>query len=295
MRRFVTVEAPAKLNLGLQVLPKRSDGFHEIKSIFTTVNLCDELKVSLHSEKNCCKVYCRGMNLPAENTFTKAYKAFCVLTGIEDGVLVDVTKRIPSGGGLGGGSSDSSSFIKSIDYLFRTHLNDSDLMDISAQVGSDVFFFTQALIELDNGKRKHGDAFAAVVGGRGEEIRPVVSRNDFAVLLVFPGVSVSTAEAYKLVDETMKAQDPAEGFCLEQMYRKPVREWAFVNDFTIPVAARYSKIGQALEALKASGADFVDMSGSGSTVFGVFETNAQAIKAQKNLSGNFESVLVQAR
>src|SRR5574344_357128 len=208
----ITVFAPAKINLGLKVLPVRSDGYHNIESIFTTVCLGDEINVALTNLKNTCSVECKEMSLPRENTFTAAYKAFCVLTGVNDGVSVKVTKRIPAGGGLGGGSSDASSFIQSIDSLFGTQLSSAALISLAGEVGSDVFFFTRALLEA-NGDGPAGriclsaKPFAAVVTGRGERVRRICCRSDYTVLLVLPGVGVSTKEAYALVDASaaMKA------------------------------------------------------------------------------------------
>lgn len=262
MADSITVAAPAKINIGLRVLPKRSDSYHNIESIFTTVNLCDTLEVSLDAPKNTCIVECKEMKLPLENTFTAAYKAFCVLTGTECGVRVNVTKRIPSGGGLGGGSSDASSFIQSIDRLFCTRLASDDLHKIAGLVGSDVFFFTHALM---NGNEK---PFAAYVEGRGECVTPVEPRNDYSVVLVFPKVSVSTKDAYSWVDSySGKRSSPID---MRKEFAKPIKEWQFSNDFTTPVSERFEEIVSAIVALKDCGADFADMSGSGSTVFGIF-------------------------
>jgi len=296
MLESITALAPAKINLGLRVFPKRADGFHDIESIFTLVNLCDEISVHRDGGNDGrCTVDCEGMRLPEDNTFQRTYKAFCVLTGIRENVRVKVTKHIPAGGGLGGGSSDSSSFLKSIDIIFGTHLNYSALEEISGQVGSDVFFFTRAL-EGRRAELSEWESFTAVVRGRGEVIEPIASRTDCSILLVFPGVSVSTKDAYALVDE-WQLQHPGnfEGLVaesLEKTYVKSVREWSFVNDFAAPVAGRYPKIQQALDALRASGADFVDMSGSGSTVFGVFDERSRALLAKDLLAGQWESVLV---
>ena len=290
MRESMTVLAPAKINLGLRVFPKRKDGYHDISSIFTTVSLCDRVTVSLYddSEKNgCCTVECIGEKkiiLPEDNTFTKAYKAFCVLTGNDRGVHVTVEKKIPAGGGLGGGSSDSSSFIKSIDALSGTHLGESDLDEVSGKVGSDVFFFTHALASGASGR------FAALVEGRGERIFPVRPRDDFSVLLVFPGEVVPTPYAYSLVDE--RRQDFYDAGDLEQIFYRPVKDWCFRNDFTVPVAAKFPKIGYALDCLKKNGADFTDMSGSGSTVFGIFEDRDKALAVKKRMETAFQAVLV---
>ncbi|MCR5761976.1 MAG: 4-(cytidine 5'-diphospho)-2-C-methyl-D-erythritol kinase [Treponema sp.] len=262
MAYSITVTAPAKINIGLRVLPKRLDGYHDIESIFTTVSLCDTLTVSLDAPKETCIVECEGMVLPLENTFTKAYKAFCVLTGTKYGVRVNVTKRIPSGGGLGGGSSDASSFIQSIDRLFNTRLASDDLHKIAGLVGSDVFFFTHALIK---GNER---PFTAVVKGRGEFITPIESRNDYSVILIFPNVSVSTKDAYSWVDSYKGKRFPP--INMEKEFLKPIKEWQFSNDFTTPVSERFKEIVSAIAALKNCGADFADMSGSGSTVFGIF-------------------------
>ncbi|MBO4320324.1 MAG: 4-(cytidine 5'-diphospho)-2-C-methyl-D-erythritol kinase [Treponema sp.] len=293
MLRSLTVQAPAKINLGLRVFPMRADGYHEIESIFTTVNLCDTITVQVLDQKDVCKVDCEGMVLPEENTFTKAYKAFCVLTGIRDGVHVHVTKRIPAGGGLGGGSSDSSSFIKSIDTLFGTQLSDSALLDIAGQVGSDVYFFTRRLVEKSKVKSEE-TGFSAIVRGRGEIIKPIENRNDFSVLLVFPGVHVSTKDAYALVDASLPLNiGNRHSDCeLECLYNKPIREWFFSNDFTAPVAGKHPRIRQAVEDLKKVGSDFADMSGSGSTVFAVFEDRDKAEFAYRKLAMQWDTLLL---
>ena len=298
MLQSVTTVARAKINLGLRVYPRRADGYHDIASVFSTVNLGDSLTVRPLAQKDTCRVVCRGMNLPEQNTFTLTYKAFCVLTGLRDGVEVEVTKHIPSGGGLGGGSSDSSSFLQSIDILFGTHLGEAALQSVAAQVGSDVFFFTKALW-CAGAEKTDGSQFAALVSGRGEKVEPIASARNFTVLLVFPGVSVSTKEAYALIDGRL-CRSADEGSVPEMerecenllmMYRKPVQEWFFVNDFTALVAGRYPKIGQALLDVRNSGALFADMSGSGSTVFGIFEDKKLAQKACDQLSGRWSTVL----
>ena len=288
----LTVQAPAKINIGLRVMPRRADGYHDIKSIFTTVNLCDEITITLTDKKGTCLVECEQMVLPEENTFTAAYKAFCVLTGTDCGCKVKVTKRIPSGGGLGGGSSDASSFIQSIDTLLGTHLSAKEFDSLAGIVGSDCYFFTQALA----GRRESSfQPFAAVVGGRGEKVEAIAARTDYSVLLVFPGVSVSTKEAYLLVDETISSRyiDAEDDYI--NLYRKPVHEWSFVNDFTAPVCVAFPQVAEALAAVKRSGASFADMSGSGSTVFGVFEGRERALQAQEVLSKRWKIVLVLAK
>src|SRR5574344_976862 len=286
MHQSVTVNALAKINLGLQVLPKRNDGYHNLVSIFTTVNVADSITVALTENKNTCSVECSGMELPLENTFTKSYKAFCVLTGADCGCYVKVTKRIPSGGGLGGGSSDSSTFLKSIDNLCGTNLSDKAMLDIAGQVGSDCYFFTYSLLA-----KKETERFTAVVTGRGEKVRQIASRNDYFVLLVFPNVFVSTKEAYSLVDEYKKNEDVLTGEQLEKIYDGPIEKWNFVNDFTVPVCNKFPEVAEALADIKKTGALFADMSGSGSTVYGVFLSKENAVAAKETLSKKWNVML----
>ncbi|MCH5294713.1 MAG: 4-(cytidine 5'-diphospho)-2-C-methyl-D-erythritol kinase [Treponema sp.] len=292
MRRRITVLAPAKINLGLKVFPRRADGYHDIQSIFTTVRLCDEITVERGGAEIGCVVECEGMELPCENTFTVAYKAFCVLTGIKEGVRVHVRKRIPAGGGLGGGSSDASSFFHSLDSLFDTHLAPEHFMSLAGLVGSDVFFFTRAI--LLNKSADSYRPFAALVQGRGERVTPLRPRDDFSVVLVMPGVSVSTKEAYSFVDEhkSLSGKDEIEPAPLEDIYLDAVRNWSFKNDFTTPVVSRFSEIGDALRDIRQSGADFADMTGSGSAVYGVFSGRSRAEAACEALSENWRSMVV---
>lgn len=290
MRESVSVLCPAKINLGLKVLDRRKDGYHNLQSIFTTVPLFDKMKVSV-TESPGCKIHCKEMVLPEDNTISRAYKAFCVLTGIQKGVEVELTKAIPAGGGLGGGSSDASSFLKSIDNLFGTHLGLADLMQLSSLVGSDVFFFTKALVETDNYSKCAG--YTALVEGRGEVVKTISYRNDFTVLLLLPGTEVSTKEAYGALDsfrERSKVSCSDMDF-LEEWKKRPT-SWLFKNDFTEPVCEFKPDLKIALEKLKATEADFTDMSGSGSTLFAVYEDSEKAIRAQKSLSEQYKSLVL---
>ncbi|MCR5613084.1 4-(cytidine 5'-diphospho)-2-C-methyl-D-erythritol kinase [Treponema sp.] len=282
MLKDITVTAPAKINLGLRVLPKRQDGFHDIESIFSTVGIYDELAVKIVDGKSRCTVRCDAMQLGSDNTINTAYTAFEALVG-EELPCVDVTihKRIPSGGGLGGGSSDAAFFIKALNELCKSGLSYEQMRSIAAKVGSDVFFF------LSCDESGHG---AAVVTGRGECVKSIPMRNDLYYLLVFPGVHSSTKEAYALVDEFYESGKKMEYPVLEDLvriYNGPVKDWSFVNTFTGVIARKYSIIGQALSDLRESGALYTDMSGSGSTVFGVFASKEDALSAKKKLSGSW--------
>ena len=281
----ITVPAPAKINLGLKVFPKRADGYHDIQSVFQTVRLFDEITVSLTDEKNSCTVDCDTLQLPEENTFITSYKAFCVLTGIDRGVHVFVKKRIPAGGGLGGGSSDASSFIQSLDNLFGTQLDFSALSELAGKVGSDVFFF---LTE----KLPGSESVCGIVTGRGEHIRQFYPRNDLHFLLLFPDVHSSTKEAYELLDKYSGTCSPATCPDLSDLialYKSPVQNWTFKNSFTSVLVQKYPAVGKALQDIKNSGALWAEMSGSGAVVFGVFTNlkDAQTALAHLKQSWNY--------
>ena len=278
----ICVAAPAKINLGLKVLPKRQDGFHEIESIFSTIGFADEIIVKPEGKKNTCTVECDLFKLPEQNTITLTYDAFKKLVN-EDlpGLKVSIRKKIPSGGGLGGGSSDAAAFLNALCLLCRVTLVREQLNLIASMVGSDVFFF----VNCD----KSGEG-AAIVTGRGEFVEKIQRRKDLHYLLLFPGVHSSTKEAYDLVDKFYESGDKLDYPALadlEGIYNGEVSRWNFVNTFTKVIAGKYPVIEQAILALKKSGALYTDMSGSGSTVFGLFATAEDAIKARNTLSGSW--------
>ena len=285
MEREISGWAYAKVNFGLRVLPGRADGFHGIESIFQTVDLYDELTLTTTDEKGCV-VHCSDMELPENNTLTKAYNAFCKTVGCEvPGVRVELKKGIPSGGGLGGGSSDAAALTRMLERLCNVRLSDSELDNIAAETGSDVFFFMHC------DERGRG---CALVSGRGEVVKKIHGRDDLFLVLIFPEVSSSTKEAYALVDEALACGNvliSPEFDELELVYRRPPENWTFINTFTPVISAKYKDIGRAIEALRALDCEYAEMSGSGSTVFGIFSSRQEAESAVKELAGSWNCKL----
>lgn len=285
MEREISGWAYAKVNFGLRVLPGRADGFHGIESIFQTVDLYDELSMTTTAEKGCV-VHCSDMELPENNTLTKAYNAFCKEVSCEvPGVRVELKKGIPSGGGLGGGSSDAAALTRMLETLCDVRLSDSELDNVAAETGSDVFFF----MHCDEQGRG-----CALVSGRGENVKKIHGREDLFLVLIFPEVSSSTKEAYALVDEAFSRGIflvSPEFDELELVYRKPPENWTFINTFTPVISKKYEDIGRAIEALRALGCEYAEMSGSGSTVFGVFSSRQEAESAVKELTGSWNCKL----
>ena len=285
MERELSSLAYAKVNFGLRVLPGRADGFHGIESIFQTVELYDELSLTTVAQKGCI-VHCSSMKLPENNTLTKAYNAFCKVVNCEiPGVEIELKKGIPSGGGLGGGSSDAAALVRMLEKLCDVRLSDSELDDIAAETGSDVFFFMHC---DENGRG------CALVSGRGECVKKIHGREDLFLVLIFPKVSSSTKEAYALVDEAFaggKILVSPEFDELELVYRRPPENWTFINTFTPVISTKYKDIGCAIEALKALNCNYAEMSGSGSTVFGVFTSRQEAESAVEKLAGSWNCKL----
>ena len=156
------VTAPCKINLHLRVLERRRDGFHDIESVFQLISLADELSVSMAGDDRSCEVVSPLMALPRENTITAAVDAFRKKTGIAKGLRIKVSKRVPSGAGLGGGSSDAASVLMALDRMFGTALPRPELASMAASIGSDVPFFLcgGAAVVEGRGRDHHSDCLA---------------------------------------------------------------------------------------------------------------------------------------
>lgn len=288
MLKEVSSKAYAKINFGLRVLPKRADGFHNIESIFQTIDLYDELLVTPVSERGCI-VHCDSMQLPENNTLINAYNAFCECTGRDSiGLKVNLIKGIPAGGGLGGGSSDAAALIRVLQGFYNIELNDDQLDFIAAKTGSDVFFFMHC--------DKDGKG-CFLVSGRGEYIKKIENpRKDLYLVMIFPNAKSSTKEAYALIDKAFaegKEIKSPELNELESVYRMDPENWTFINTFTPVIAGVSVEINQAIIALKNVGCCYAEMSGSGSTVYGAFTDRQQAISASNLLGETWNCKLVQ--
>ncbi|NLC92364.1 MAG: 4-(cytidine 5'-diphospho)-2-C-methyl-D-erythritol kinase [Treponema sp.] len=271
------VKAYAKINFGLNVYPKRGDGFHNIESIFQTINLYDELKVVTKKEKGCV-VNCDLYKLPENNTLVLAYQAFCETVGVNvPGVEITLIKGIPSGGGLGGGSSDAAALVRVLENICGINLAEYQLNYIAEKTGSDVFFF----LNCEEGRG------CALVSGRGEIIKKIIPRKDLVLLLVFPKANSSTKEAYSLLDESFEKKNIVENIAFDDfefIYNSNVKSWNFTNAFTPVLSKKITEIGSAIESLKQTSAEYVEISGSGSTVYGVFTMQQQAVFCSKMLA-----------
>jgi 4-diphosphocytidyl-2-C-methyl-D-erythritol kinase len=259
MAEIIRVEAPAKINIHLRVYSRRADGYHGILSIFQAVSLSDAIVIRSLKEPDLLEIGGEFGCPAANSTVYKAALAFREMTGSRTGLAISVEKRVPIGAGLGGGSSDAAATLLGLSRLLGGGIPREALLSAAAGIGSDVPFF------LEGG--------AAIVSGRGEELRSIPARTDYSLVIVYPGVSVSTAEAYGLLDRDRPddSSEPDPGADeLARRYLGPLEDWDFANSFEPVIGSVHREIADARDELLRLGASFAAMSGSGSAVFGAF-------------------------
>jgi 4-diphosphocytidyl-2-C-methyl-D-erythritol kinase len=250
------VLAPAKVNLFLRVLGRRPDGYHEIDTIFQAIGLYDEIELELGGDGIELEVVGTDLGPPKENLAYRAAETMLAYASNEAGVRIRLTKRIPVGAGLGGGSSDAAAVLRCLGELVGVR-DPAALAGIGAELGSDVPFFL-------------GTSPLARGTGRGEILEPVVPLRPADLVVLSPPVHVSTGPAYAALAE-VRAGEP--GKALGE-WTDPT-SWSEVaerceNDFEPVIAAAHPEVRTALEALRDSGAACVLMSGSGSSCFGLY-------------------------
>lgn len=247
----------AKINLGLHILEKRPDGFHNLETCFYPVSsLSDVLEMIPVVKNETADLKILGMEWyegPEQNLVWKAWKKFQELEPDCPDFHWIILKKIPTGGGLGGGSSDAAFAMKMLAEFCQWSQHDPRLAQMAAQLGSDCAFF------LHN---------KAMVGrGRGEILEPIsLDLSSYRIEFDFPGIHVSTATAFSGITPG-KPKIP-----LEEVLQFPVESWKehLINDFEVPVFARFPELKNRKEKLYESGAVYAAMSGSGSTLFGLF-------------------------
>ena len=252
------VLAPAKINLSLNILGRRNDGFHELDTLMAPISLYDEIRIDKRRLGKGIEFRCGDPSVPQgdDNLAVRAAKAFFAATKIEPAVSIELKKKIPHGAGLGGGSSDAASALLALNELFETKLSREALAEMAEPLGSDVpFFLFQS---------------AAVCKGHGEMVMPVKLQRQFSILLLKPAFAVSTAWAYSHWQYSREIPG----------IRYEAQEFAgqtFVNDLERPVLEKFVFLAQLkMWLLSQSEVGAGLMSGSGSTMFAVMRENANA-------------------
>ena len=259
----VRIAAQAKLNLHLRVLSREESGFHSLETIFHRIDLADDLVVTITPGERTIDVAGSGTGPHEQNLAFRAATAYSEHVGWPSGFLIELNKRIPVGAGLGGGSSDAAAVLRALNSLSPQPIARPGLLQLAAGLGSDVPFLTS-------------DAVMALAWGRGERMLecPPLPRKD--ILLLTPAFSVSTADAYRWLDDD-RAQTPGPAPIPLVLDDIALSTWGSIarfarNDFEKPVAARHPELEGYIERLRHSRALFAQMTGSGSTVFGVLDT-----------------------
>ncbi|ACH39779.1 4-diphosphocytidyl-2-C-methyl-D-erythritol kinase [Citrifermentans bemidjiense Bem] len=260
--------APAKVNYRLDVLGKRPDGYHELRMIMQRVDLCDEIEIAL-SDSPGIRVTCGRKGVPdgPGNIAWRAADALLKLSDKEVGIEITIAKKIPVGAGLGGGSSDAATVLMGVNELLELGLTDERLMEIGVKLGADVPFFVFKKPALAEGI---GDRLTAL-----EEVPSLW------VVLVNPGIHVSTAWVYQNLRLT--TPDPATIIPRSYSSLNEVCE-LLSNDLEPVTCGRFPLVSELKEVLLTAGARGSLMSGSGSTVFGLFESESAARHAAAEIA-----------
>ncbi len=269
--------APAKINLSLEVLGKRNDGYHEVRMLMAGVSLYDELSFK-PAERLSLSCDLPALDCGPKNLVLRAAAALQRKTGRTDGAAIHLKKRIPLGGGLAGGSTDAAATLVGLNKLWGCRLSLDALRKIGATLGSDIPFCIES-----------GWALAT---GRGEKVQRLTLRRKLHLVLANPGFEVSTQWAYGSLGRIVPAKHNRSRRAFNAITERDLAalELAAVNDLEAVTAARYAEIRRLKGQLLELGAQIARMSGSGPTVWGLFEHETAAEKAYKKMKNSAPTV-----
>jgi 4-diphosphocytidyl-2-C-methyl-D-erythritol kinase len=271
--RSVNLPSFAKINLDLRILGTRADGYHDLRTVFQSLALFDNVAVS--TRRGPLTITCDEPDIPTDQR-NLVWKAASLLHRMTTGktspprdVLIDLRKRIPAEAGLGGGSSNAAMTLLALNKLWKLDLDPASLARIGARLGADVPFF------LDGG--------TALGLGRGDDIYPLSDMPPVHVVILRPGFGVATADAYLWFDqESRRTQKPLSPRSIPPGW--PAWSATLRNDLEVPVVRHHPAIGRIKQSLMDAGATFAAMSGSGSAVFGLFERADAARRTANDLA-----------
>lgn len=271
----IVFKTPAKVNLGLHILGKREDGFHALETIFQMVNWCDEIKLERLSRG--LELVCDQPDIPTDESNLVIKAARLLETRFPDrckGVRIHLKKNIPHGAGLGGGSGNAAGVLLGLNFLWGLNIKQQDLVLMAAELGSDVPFFLFSP--------------CAIGRGRGEILEPVKNSVRFYILMVYPGFAVSTATVYGNLKLKLTKRENnisiLKNLLLQSEFAQLGAAWS--NDLEPVVFQEYPDIFGIKKEMLALGAKGALLSGSGSTVFGIFDNPETAKSAYARWEGS---------
>lgn len=267
---ILTLPSFAKINLHLQVIGRRADGFHDLCTVFQTISLHDTLTIQCDDK---IRLTCDDKDIPAgeDNLLVRAAIMLQERHGIRQGAKICLEKRIPAPGGLGGGSSNAAVTLLALRKLWKIDISIEDLHPVATKLGSDIPFFL------------YGGAALGI--GRGEIVEPIEDFTEEFMLVVAPNVAVATRDAFKRLRARNLTKQESKRIlqnCRFDLESADFKFTAFKNDFEISVFAAYPEVERVKNTLLDLGAERAMLSGSGGSVFAVFdkeETRQAALKA----------------
>ena len=271
----LVLKSHAKVNIGLQIRNQRPDGYHNIHTIFQELDFHDTIRLEKR-DSNC--QFSSNVDWLAKddsNLCVMAWQKMVDVFGL-GGVSIELEKRIPAGGGLGGGSSNAATILKGLRKLYELDVSDDELENIGIDLGADVPFFIK-------GKTQIGD-------GIGEILKPIKTVINGCYLLVVPDLHIDTKWAYGEFKNILDRPNEIVNF-LGFIRKEIIPFELFENDFEAIVVPAYPEIGQIKNSLRVHGARFASLSGSGSTVFGVFDEDADAKSAESHFSSRYNTFI----
>jgi 4-diphosphocytidyl-2-C-methyl-D-erythritol kinase len=270
---------PAKINLWLRVLGKRTDGYHEIESVLHTVDLADVLWLQPRQERITVRCSVRALETP-DNLVWRAAELLLRETGRDDGVHAALRKRIPVAAGLGGGSSNAAAALRGLSTLWSLGLDERQLERYASRLGSDVPFFIRG--------------GCALARGRGEVLTPLPSLSAAWVVIVNPLFPLSAGQVYRLLPMGLTTRRTPDTIARRIFETGDLEEIAgrCVNDLEQGLFPRYPLLGLLKQELVNAGALGASLSGSGPSVFGLFRTREAAQEVARSVSGPGRAVFV---
>jgi 4-diphosphocytidyl-2-C-methyl-D-erythritol kinase len=270
--KYIEIKAPAKINIGLSILAKRTDGYHNLSTLFYPIN--DLFDTLIFERSNDFKFTCDSDSIPKDesNLVVKAKNILETFSGEKINVKITLNKFIPSEAGLGGGSSDAAATLISINEMFSIGLNYEQLLNLSLELGSDVPFFIKSK--------------PAIGTSRGEILNDIDLRITEPILIINPGINISTKTAFQNIipdDFVINYNTIIKEGKLDFTQMKSIVK----NDFERYVFKEFPEIREIKDSLYKSGALFALLSGSGSTVYGIFPNVDLAKRAQREVSKNY--------
>lgn len=266
--KSIEVKAPAKINIGLKILSKREDGYHNLLTLFYPImDLCDVL---IFESSDSFEFHCASESVPKDdsNLVVKARSLLAEVSGKNITVKISLKKNIPSQAGLGGGSSDAAATLKALNNLFQLKLTNQKLLELALKLGSDVPFFINAVPSIGE--------------SRGEILHKIDFWIDEPVVIVNPKINMSTKEAFQNIFCNATKIEYGDFVNDGRLNYTKLRN-EIQNDFEEYVFGKYPEIAALKSLMYNNGALFSLMSGSGSTVYGIFPNLDSAIKASQKI------------